>query len=109
MIGFDGRPVKIVSIIDEHTCECLGGLVRRSITGEHLIAELSCLAAERRTFQRVLRLQPLPPVLIAAATNPQLATLAPAHTNERPSSAVHQFTGPATRLAQIGWALVVKC
>jgi putative transposase len=29
----DGRPVKIVSIIDEHTRECLGGLVERSITG----------------------------------------------------------------------------
>jgi putative transposase len=26
----DGRPVKIVSIIDEHTRECLGGLVERS-------------------------------------------------------------------------------
>ncbi len=30
----DGRPVKIVSIIDEHTRECLGGLVDRSITGD---------------------------------------------------------------------------
>jgi putative transposase len=28
----DGRPVKIVSIIDEHTRECLGGLVERSAT-----------------------------------------------------------------------------
>ena len=28
----DGRPVKIASIIDEHACECLGGLVRRSKT-----------------------------------------------------------------------------
>ena len=35
-----GRPIKIVSIFDEHTRECLGGLVERSITGEHLIAEL---------------------------------------------------------------------
>ena len=25
----DGRPIKIVSIIDEHTRECLGGLVER--------------------------------------------------------------------------------
>ena len=30
----DGRPIKIVSIIDEHTRECLGGMVERSITGE---------------------------------------------------------------------------
>jgi hypothetical protein len=43
----DGRPVKIVSIVDEHTRECLGGLVERSITGEYLIAELDRLAAER--------------------------------------------------------------
>jgi putative transposase len=30
----DGRPVKIVSIVDEHTRECLGGLVERSITSD---------------------------------------------------------------------------
>jgi putative transposase len=28
----DARPIKIVSIIDEHTRECLGGMVERSIT-----------------------------------------------------------------------------
>ena len=36
----DGRPIKIVSIVDEHTRECLGGLVERNITGRHLIDEL---------------------------------------------------------------------
>jgi transposase InsO family protein len=51
----DGRPIKIVSIIDEHTRECLGGMVERSITGEHLIAELDRLAAERGTYPAVLR------------------------------------------------------
>lgn len=30
----DGRPIKIVSIVDEHTRECLGGMVGRSFTGE---------------------------------------------------------------------------
>ena len=45
----DGRPIKIVSIVDEHTRECLGGLVERGITGEELIAELDRLAAERGT------------------------------------------------------------
>ncbi len=30
----DGRPVKIVSIVDEHTRECLGGLVERSVTAD---------------------------------------------------------------------------
>jgi transposase InsO family protein len=51
----DGRPVKIVSIIDEHSRECLGGMVERSITGEHLIAELDRLAAQRGTYPAVLR------------------------------------------------------
>jgi hypothetical protein len=46
----DGKPIKIVSIIDEHTRECLGGLVERSITGESLIAELDRLAGQRGTI-----------------------------------------------------------
>ena len=46
----DGRPIKIVSIIDEHTRECLGGMVERSITGEDLITELDRLAFERGTL-----------------------------------------------------------
>jgi transposase InsO family protein len=50
----DGRPVTIVSIVDEHTCECLGGLVDRSITGEDLIDELDRLPAVRG-YQAVLR------------------------------------------------------
>jgi hypothetical protein len=33
----DGRPIKIVYMIDEHTRECLGGLVDRSITADRLI------------------------------------------------------------------------
>jgi putative transposase len=51
----DGRPVKIVSIVDEHTRECLGGMVERSITSEHLISELNRLAALRGAFPAVLR------------------------------------------------------
>jgi len=43
----DARPVKIVSIVDEHTRECLGGLVERSITGDRLIDELDRLATQR--------------------------------------------------------------
>ena len=50
----DGRPVKIVSIVDEHTRECLGGLVDRSITGEDLIEELDRLAGQRG-YPAVLR------------------------------------------------------
>ncbi len=51
----DGRPVKIVSIVDEHTRENLGGLVERSITGQDLAEELDRIAAERGTYPAVLR------------------------------------------------------
>jgi putative transposase len=40
------RPVKIVSIADEYTRECLGGLVERNITA-NLIDELDRLGAQR--------------------------------------------------------------
>jgi putative transposase len=50
----DGRPIKIVSIVDEHTRECLGGLVARSITAGILAAELDRLAAIRG-YPAVLR------------------------------------------------------
>jgi putative transposase len=43
----DGRPIKIVSIVDEHTRECLGGLVERSITADRLANELDRIAAGR--------------------------------------------------------------
>lgn len=45
----DGRPVKIVSMVDEHNTpgECLGGLVDRSITGDRLLDELDGLAQLR--------------------------------------------------------------
>jgi putative transposase len=39
------RPIKIVSIIDEHTRECLSGTVEPSITIEHLTPALERLAA----------------------------------------------------------------
>jgi putative transposase len=47
-------PVKIVSIVDEHTRECLGGLVERSNTGEDLLHELDRIAAGR-SYPAVLR------------------------------------------------------
>ena len=50
----DGRPIKIVSIVDEHTRECLGGMVERNITGRHLIGELDRLAVDRG-YPAVLR------------------------------------------------------
>ncbi|GFZ99900.1 integrase [Nesterenkonia alkaliphila] len=42
-----GRPIKIATVVDEHTRECLGGLVERSITGEALKDHLDTLAVER--------------------------------------------------------------
>jgi putative transposase len=50
-----GRPIKIVSIVDEHTRECLGGLVERSVTGQDLITELDRLAVQRGSYPAVLR------------------------------------------------------
>jgi putative transposase len=64
----DGRPIKIVSIIDEHTRECLGGLVERSITGENLITELDRLADQRGTHPAVLRFDSGPELACSAMT-----------------------------------------
>jgi transposase InsO family protein len=61
----DGQPVKIVSIVDEHTRECLGGLVERSITGDTLIDELDRLA-EQRGYPAVLRCDNGPELACAA-------------------------------------------
>ncbi len=38
-----GRPIKIASIVDEHTRVCLGGLVERSITADRLTDHLDDL------------------------------------------------------------------
>jgi putative transposase len=61
----DGRPVKIVSIADEHTRECLGGRVDRSITSEDLIDELDRLAGQRG-YPAVLRCDNGPELACAA-------------------------------------------
>jgi putative transposase len=61
----DGRPVKIVSIVDEHTRECLGGRVDRSITSEDLIDELDRLAGQRG-YPAVLRCDNGPELACAA-------------------------------------------
>jgi putative transposase len=50
----DGRPVKIVSVVDAHTRECLGGLVARSVGADVLIEELDGIAAIRG-YPAVLR------------------------------------------------------
>lgn len=42
-----GRAIKVLTIVDEHTRECLGGLVERSITAEALIDHLDALIAQR--------------------------------------------------------------
>jgi len=42
-----GRTIKIATVVDEHTRECLGGLVQRSITGKALKDHLDALVAQR--------------------------------------------------------------
>lgn len=42
-----GRAIKIASIVDEHTRECIGGLVERSITATRLTNHLDDLVAQR--------------------------------------------------------------
>jgi len=42
-----GRAIKIVSIVDEHTRECIGGLVERSINADRLTGHLEDLVAVR--------------------------------------------------------------
>jgi putative transposase len=64
----DGRPVKLVSIVDEHTRECLGGTVERSLTGENLISELDRLATQRGVYPAVLRCDNGPQFTCAAMT-----------------------------------------
>jgi hypothetical protein len=57
-----------VSIVDEHTRECLGGLVEREITGRHLIDELDRLAVDRG-YPAVLRCDNGPELACAAMTD----------------------------------------
>ena len=61
----DGRPVKIASIVDEHTRQCLGGLVARNITADVLIDELDRIAATRG-YPQVLRSDNGPELACAA-------------------------------------------
>jgi putative transposase len=61
----DGRPIKIASIVDEHTRECLGGLVARNITGDDLIDELDRLS-QQRCYPTVLRCHNGPELACAA-------------------------------------------
>ena len=61
----DGRPVKIVSLVDEHTRETFGGLVDRSITADRLIDELDRVAAVRG-YPAVLRCDNGPELACAA-------------------------------------------
>jgi transposase InsO family protein len=79
----DGRPIKIVSIVDEHTRECLGGLVERNITGRHLIDELDRLAVDRG-YPAVLHCDNGPDLACAAMAD--WAANASACTSSHPAS-----------------------
>src|SRR6185312_7623163 len=64
----DGRPIKLVSIIDEHTRECLTNLVDRSVTADVLIDELDRLAL-LRGYPAVLRCDNGPELACEAMTD----------------------------------------
>lgn len=61
----DGRPVKLLSVLDEHTRENLGGLVERNITSSALADELDRLVGLRGTAPRALRLDNGPEMIAA--------------------------------------------
>lgn len=42
-----GKPMKILSIVDEQTRECLGGLDKYSISGPYLTEQIDVLVLER--------------------------------------------------------------
>jgi transposase InsO family protein len=52
----EGRTFKILSFIDEHTRESLGGIVDRSITAAEVAKELDRIAADRGGLPQVLRM-----------------------------------------------------
>jgi transposase InsO family protein len=58
----DGRPIAGVSIVDEDTRECLGGLVERSVTADRLIDVLDRLATVRGY-----------PAMLGCGSGPELA------------------------------------
>jgi len=63
-----GRVIKICSIVDEHTRECIGGLVERSITADRLTAHLDDLVAVRGT-----------PAVLRSDNGPEFISQAMAH------------------------------
>ena len=79
----DGRPIKIVSMLDAHTRECLGGLVERNITGRHLTDQLDRLAVDRG-YLAVLRCDNGPELACAAMAD--WAGNASACTSSHPAS-----------------------
>jgi hypothetical protein len=79
----DGRLIKIVSIVDEHTRECLGGLVDRNITSDDLIAELDA-SPSTGAIPAVLRCDNGPELFCAAMAD--WAANASACTSSHPAS-----------------------
>jgi hypothetical protein len=59
----DRRSINILFAVDEHTRECLGGLVERSITAERLAAELDRIVVPA---PRVLQLDNGPEMIATA-------------------------------------------
>lgn len=65
----DGRPVKILSILDEHTREALDGLVERSIPAERVVAVLDRLVEARGVAPMVMRMDNGPEFIAATVSD----------------------------------------
>ena len=62
----DGKPIKILSVVDEFTRENPGGLVERSITAPCLTRELDRIVAVRGRTPKVLRMDNGPEMISQA-------------------------------------------
>lgn len=62
----DGKPIKILSVIDECTRESLGGLVERSIDAFALVAELDRISVERGGYPKAIRMDNGPEMVAKA-------------------------------------------
>ncbi|PRQ10272.1 IS3 family transposase, partial [Corynebacterium sp. 13CS0277] len=51
-----GKPIKVLNVIDEFTRECLGAVVDRSIPAEQVVELLDVLSCERGGRPRVVRM-----------------------------------------------------
>ena len=69
-----GKPLRILSLVDEHTTECLGGLVDYSITGLDLAEQLDMLTIDR-AIPKALRVDNGPELISKAVADWTIETV----------------------------------